>query len=104
MRGDLLEIYKILTDLNRLDAGKTLPLAEDQGHSFSTRDMPLGPRMKRNFLIQGGAASLEFSHLEGNRGSVVGFISKKPVDMYTFGDLMDKGIVLEIGTEIAYQP
>jgi len=65
LRGDLIETYKILNGLDRVDAGKLFPLvgeARTRGHSL---------RDERKLLRPESSESVEFIATEGSGGPVV---------------------------------
>ena len=52
MRGDLIEIYKTLTGLDRVDSERMLPMMEEfrtRGHNLRIRGKPFRTEVKRNF-------------------------------------------------------
>ena len=55
VRGDLIEIYKILTGLDRVDSERIFPLVGEsrtRGHSLRIRGKPFRTEVRRNFFTQ----------------------------------------------------
>ena len=55
VRGDLLETYKILTGLDRVDSIRMFPMVVEsstRGHSLRVRDDRFGTEVRRNFFTQ----------------------------------------------------
>ena len=55
LRGDLIETYKILKGLERLDAGRLFPMlgeSRTRGHSLRIRGRPFRMEMRKNFFSQ----------------------------------------------------
>ena len=55
LRGDLIETYKILKGLDRLDAGRLFPMlgrSRTRGHSLRIRGKSFRTEMRRNFFTQ----------------------------------------------------
>ena len=55
MRGDLIETYKILAGLDRLDSERMFPMAGEprtRGHSLRIRGKPFRTEMRKNFFTQ----------------------------------------------------
>jgi len=56
IRGDLIQTYKILTGLDRLDAGRMFSLVGERrtrGHSLRIRSTPFRSEMRRDFFTRG---------------------------------------------------
>ena len=55
MRGDLIETYKILTGLDRIDSERMFPMVGEpgtRGHSLTIRGKPFRTEVRRNFFTQ----------------------------------------------------
>ena len=55
MRGDLIETYKILTGLDRVDSERLFPMvgeSKKRSHSLRIRGKPFRTEMRRNFFTQ----------------------------------------------------
>ena len=55
MRGDLIETYKILTGLDRIDSERMFPKAGEsrtRGHSLKIRGKPFRTEVRRNISTQ----------------------------------------------------
>ena len=55
MRGDLIETYRIMKGLDRVDVMKMFPLVGEtriRGHSLRVKGQPFGTEMRRNFFSQ----------------------------------------------------
>ena len=55
LRGDLIETYKILKGLDRLDAGRLFPMlgnSRTRGHSLRIRGKSFRTEMRRSFFTQ----------------------------------------------------
>ena len=55
VRGDLIETYKILTALDRVDSERIFPIVRDsetRGHSLRIRGKPFKTEVRRNFFTQ----------------------------------------------------
>ena len=55
MRGDLIETYKILTGLDRIDSERMFPMvgeSKTRGHSLRIRGKPFKTEVRRNFFTQ----------------------------------------------------
>ena len=55
LRGDLIEVYKIMRDMDRVDREQLFPLVEGsvrRGHRFKVRAGSLGGYVKKNLFTQ----------------------------------------------------
>ena len=55
VRGNLIETYKILTRLDRVDSERMFPMVGEsrtRGHSLRKRGKPLRTEVRRNFFTQ----------------------------------------------------
>ena len=55
MRGDLIETYKIMKGIDRVDAGRLFPLVGEsstRGHSLKIRGSRFRTELRRNFFTQ----------------------------------------------------
>ena len=69
LRGDLIENYKILKGLDRLDAGRLFPMlgrSRTRGHSLRIRGKSFKTEMRRDFFHTPSGGSLELSATEGS--------------------------------------
>ena len=74
LRGDLIETYKILKGLDRLDVGKMFLMLREsrtRGYSLRIRGRPFRTEMRKNFFTQ-SSKSVEFSVTEGSGGQCTG--------------------------------
>ena len=78
MRGNLVETYKILMGLDRLDAGRMFPMLEKsrtRGHSLRIKGKPFRTEMRENFFTQ-SCEPVEFSTTESFSGQFVRYVQE----------------------------
>ena len=73
MKGDLIETYKILTGLDRVDSGRMFPVVGEsrtRGHSLRIRGKPFRTEVRRNLFTEGGEC-VEFTSTDSSSGQNV---------------------------------
>ena len=74
MREDLIETYRILRGLDRVDAEQMFPLVgrtRTRGHNLRLKGRSFKTEMRRNFFSQRVGESVELFAAEGRGGQVI---------------------------------